>query len=300
MSKPRGRTASQTGSIAPSTIRRPGAADLRIGTSGWHYRAWNGPFYPRDMKPRAFLSFYVEHFNTAEINNSFYRLPSEQAVRAWREGVPDGFLFAWKASRFITHLKRLKDVEDSVGLVFGRMSGLGPAFGPALFQLPPTFEADPENLERLARCLGHLPQGQRCAFEFRHPSWYEERPLRLLRNRNAALCITDHRAAPSPWIATADFVYVRGHGPTGFYAGHYERPTLQDWSARLRLWHAEGRDVFVYFDNDVKGAAPEDAKLLLALTEGAIPPSTPCRPGGSSRSGPDSRGWPRSPGSDGR
>jgi uncharacterized protein YecE (DUF72 family) len=277
MSKPRGRSASHTKSVArsasrgpsrtlsPDRIGRVGSSEQRIGTSGWHYKSWSGPFYPPDLKPKDFLSFYVEHFNTTEINNSFYRLPTEKAVAAWREGVPHGFLFAWKASRFITHLKRLKDVEDSSDLVFGRMAGLGPTFGPVLFQLPPTFRAEPENLERLARCLKHIPSRRRCAIEFRHPSWYEGPVLDLLRDHNAALCISDHEAAPAPWVATADFVYVRAHGTEGRYSGHYSPDTLSSWTKKLADWRSEHRDVYVYFDNDVKSAAPKDARMLTEL-----------------------------------
>src|SRR3712207_1313345 len=146
--------------------------EIRVGTSGWHYRSWHGPFYPARIKIKDFLTYYYcQHFDTAEINNSFYRLPTEQAVRAWHDSTPTHFLFAWKASRFITHMKRLKGIEESIDLVFGRMDALGDKFGPVLFQLPPTFKADAETRERVARCLSLVPQGRRCAFEFRHPSW---------------------------------------------------------------------------------------------------------------------------------
>jgi uncharacterized protein YecE (DUF72 family) len=172
--------------------------EIRIGTSGWHYRSWHGPFYPGRLKIKDFLSYYIQHFDTAEINNSFYRLPTEQAVKAWHDSTPTGFLFAWKASRFITHMKRLKGIEESIDLVFGRMNALGDKFGPVLFQLPPTFKADDETRERVARCLSLIPEGRRCAFEFRHPSWYEESALHILRDHNAALCISDHADAPAP------------------------------------------------------------------------------------------------------
>ncbi|MGO4706116.1 DUF72 domain-containing protein [Microvirga sp. 2MCAF38] len=260
MSKPRGSSASKSSSSARSKT-----AELRIGTSGWHYSDWRGPFYPADLTPKNFLSFYVEHFNTTEINNSFYRIPTEKAVETWRDSAPEGFLFAWKASRIITHLKRLKDVGDNVDFVFKRMDGLGPAFGPVLFQLPPTLSAKPEYLERLARCLGQIPRGRRCTVEFRHASWFEKRPLDILREHNAALCLSDHVAAPAPWIVTADFIYVRGHGKGGHYTGRYSRETLHDWARSIDTWRSEGRDVFVYFDNDVKSAAPHDANELMAL-----------------------------------
>ena len=152
--------------------------EIRIGCSGWHYRSWSGPFYPPEVGATGLLSFYAQHFDTTEINSAFYRLPTENAVEAWREGTPEGFLFAWKVSRFITHMKRLKDIEDSIALVFGRMAGLGDRLGPALFQLPPTFEAADETTERVKRCLDIIPAGRRCAFEFRHPSWYRGCRLR--------------------------------------------------------------------------------------------------------------------------
>jgi uncharacterized protein YecE (DUF72 family) len=242
--------------------------EIRVGTSGWHYRSWHGPFYPARTKIKDFLTYYVQHFDTAEINNSFYRLPSEQAVRAWHVSTPKRFLFAWKASRFITHMKRLKGIEESIDLVFGRMDVLGDKFGPVLFQLPPTFKADAETRERVARCLSLIPESRRCAFEFRHPSWYEEPAFRILRDHNAALCISDHADAPAPWEATADFTYVRAHGTNGRYAGSYSAETLQTWAGHIADWRKSGRGVYVYFDNDIKSAAPGDAQTLLRLLSG--------------------------------
>jgi uncharacterized protein YecE (DUF72 family) len=240
--------------------------EIRIGTSGWHYKSWHGPFYPSALRIKDFLSFYIGLFDTAEINNSFYRLPTEQAVRAWHDAAPEGFLFAWKVSRFITHMKRLKDVEESIDLVFGRMAGLGEKFGPVLFQLPPSFKATDENRERLARTLSLVPPKHRYAFEFRHPGWYEDRTFDLLRDHNAALCISDHADAPAPFLATADFTYIRAHGTNGRYAGSYSTETLQDWAGQIARWADEGRDAYVYFDNDIKSAAPGDARELLRLT----------------------------------
>ncbi len=244
---------------------RPLPPGIRVGTSGWHYKSWHGPFYPEDLKIKDFLSYYMERFDTAEINNSFYRLPTEQVVRAWRESVPDGFLFAWKASRFITHMKKLKEIEESMNLVFGRMENLGDAFGPVLFQMPPIFRASDETRDRVARCLSLVPQNRRVAFEFRHPSWYEEATFRILRDHNAALCLSDHANAPAPWVITADFIYVRAHGTDGRYAGSYSEETLRAWSHWIADRYREGRDVYAYFDNDIKSAAPGDAQALLRL-----------------------------------
>lgn len=231
-----------------------------VGTSGWHYGSWRGPFYPGDVRVRDQLRYYASRFRTTEINNSFYRLPTEKAVAEWRDTVPDGFVFAWKASRYITHYRRLKECEDSVKLVFGRMDALGDRFGPVLFQLPPQFHCD---RERLAAFLKLLPKKRRIAFEFRHDSWYDAGIFDLLTEHGAALCISDHAAAPSPWTVTAGFVYLRGHGPSGRYHGTYSDETLDDWAARIRSWRRGRREVFVYFDNDQKSAAPLDAERLI-------------------------------------
>jgi uncharacterized protein YecE (DUF72 family) len=236
---------------------------LRIGTSGWHYAPWRGAFYPKDLTTKDFLSFYVTRFGTTELNNPFYRMPSEAAVAAWRDATPEDFLFSWKASRFITHMKRLKDTDESVDFLMGRAGGLGEKLGPILFQLPPSLKMD---RERLAAFLSRLPKKQRFTFEFRHPSWYEPRILDLLRDHDAALCLSDHAAAPSPWEATASFVYIRGHGTDGRYAGNYSDDTLTEWASDTARWRREGRDVYAYFDNDIKSAAPKDAARLAAMT----------------------------------
>ena len=171
----------------------------------------------------------------------------------------------WRAKDYETHMKKLKGIEESIDLVFGRMNALGDKFGPVLFQMPPTFKAEAETRERVARCLSLIPQGRRCAFEFRHPSWYEENTFRILSDHNAALCISDHADAPAPWEATADFVYVRAHGTNGRYAGSYSAETLQAWTGRIAEWRKDERSVYVYFDNDIKSAAPGDAQTLLRL-----------------------------------
>src|SRR4051812_24722524 len=171
-------------------------SELRIGCSGWVYKDWTGPFYPQGTKDRERLEYYATRFDTAEINASFYRLPSEAMVEGWARRAPPGFTFAWKVSRFITHNKKLNDCADSVALVFGRMAPLGEKLGPALVQLPPMLR---RNDERLARFLDLLPQGQRCTVEFRHPSWYAPEVFRILSGHDAALCISDHHSAPSPW-----------------------------------------------------------------------------------------------------
>lgn len=238
-------------------------ADVRIGCSGWSYKDWRGPFYPPEVKVRDQLRFYASQFDTAEINASFYRLPTQKAVAAWREAVPDGFLFAWKASRYLTHNKKLNDPEESLDLIVGRMAPLGDRFGPILFQLPPSLSL---NRERLAHFLDLLPKGRRCTIEFRHPSWYAPEVFRLLEAHDVALCVSDHHDAPSPWEATASFVYVRAHGPGGRYYGRYAEPELEALARAVRGWRKAGKAVFCYFDNDIKSAAPQDARRLIALT----------------------------------
>ena len=240
------------------------AAELRIGTSGWSYASWRGPFFPADLSPRRHLAFYAGRFDAAELNAPFYRTPTPEAVRGWAEQTPPNFCFAWKASKFITHWKRLlPSCENSLALTETRLDILGAKAGPVLFQLPPRMHA---NRERLASFLAMLPRGQRrYAFEFRHPSWYDETIFRLLREHDAALCLSDHADAPAPWEVTAGFVYVRGHGPTGRYHGHYPEATLAAWSQSITGWRAQGRDVYCFFDNDQKSAAPLDAERLCGM-----------------------------------
>jgi uncharacterized protein YecE (DUF72 family) len=240
--------------------------DLRIGCSGWAYKDWRGPFYPPEVRVKDHLAYYAGRFSTAEINASFYRLPSDKAVQAWRDTVPDGFLFAWKASRFLTHNKKLNEPKDSLALIYGRMDGLGDRFGPVLFQLPPMLHL---NLNRLADFLALLPRTRRATIEFRHPSWYVAPVFDLLRDYDVSLCLSDHHSAPAPWEVTASWVYVRGHGPGGRYHGRYPDEDLQAIAGRIKGWRGEGKDVFCYFDNDIKSAAPKDAERLIALSGGA-------------------------------
>jgi uncharacterized protein YecE (DUF72 family) len=232
---------------------------LRVGTSGWVYRPWRGAFYPPTLPQKDWFKFYASQFDTAEINATFYRLPSQAAVAAWREAAPEDFQFAWKASRYITQAKKLKDAEEPLARVYAPMAALGPKAGPTLFQLPPQLRL---NLERLQSFLRLLPPDGRQAVEFRHPSWYVDDVFAALTEHDVAFCISDHHDAPAPWVRTASFVYVRGHGPGGTYAGSYGDPELSRWSRHIRTWRGEGRDVYAYFDNDIGCAAPDDARRL--------------------------------------
>ncbi len=238
-------------------------ARVRVGTSGWHYESWRGPFFPKGLPLKHQLQHYSEQFETAELNGVFYRTPSFEAVKGWRAQTGNDFVFAWKASKFITHWKRLSGNSiNSLALIEERLSLLGGKAGPVLFQLPPNFEAD---AERLASFFKLLPRRRRYSFEFRHPSWYAPDIFRLLSRENVALCLSDHHDAPAPWRRTADFVYIRAHGPDGRYRGHYRPQTLSKWAARIQSWKKQGCDVFVYFDNDQKSAAPADALQLRQL-----------------------------------
>jgi uncharacterized protein YecE (DUF72 family) len=240
-------------------------AKVLIGTSGWHYDSWKGPFFPRELRRKDQLSFYAERFLTTELNGVFYRTPSLPSVRAWREQTPDGFVFAWKASKFITHWKRLGATSrNSIALMETRLRTLGPKAGPILFQLPPSM---PANRERLAAFFKMLPKKRLYAFEFRHPSWSDDAILDVLRDHDAALCLSDHHAAPAPWQVTAGHVYIRGHGPGGRYKGRYPERTLRQWARQIERWKRRGRTVYCYFDNDQKSAAPRDAGRLIELVK---------------------------------
>jgi uncharacterized protein YecE (DUF72 family) len=236
-----------------------------IGTSGWAYASWRGRFFPKNVMVKHHLDYYATQFSTTELNGVFYRTPTVEAVRGWRDNTPDDFIFAWKASKFITHWKRLTDKSrNSLALLESRLRILGPKAGPVLFQLPPQFIA---NRDRLADFLRLLKAGRRYAFEFRHRSWYDPTILDLLRTRDISLCLSDHHDAPAPWEVTASFVYIRAHGPRGTYKGHYSNKTLRDWARKIVAWKRSRRDVYVYFDNDQKSAAPLDARLLMTLVD---------------------------------
>lgn len=235
-------------------------ARVLIGTSGWHYDSWRGPFFPTKIPLKQQLRYYASQFQTTELNSVFYRTPTPRAVTTWREQSGNDFVFAWKASKFITHWKRLSgSVNTSLELLESRMRLLGDKAGPILFQLPPNLKVDIPRLEAFFRLLSAK---RRYNVEFRHPSWYTAKVFNLLSDHNVALCISDHGDAPAPWKRTADFVYIRGHGPTGRYQGSYALKTQSAWIKRIQNWKKRGWDVYVYFDNDQKSAAPADALRL--------------------------------------
>jgi uncharacterized protein YecE (DUF72 family) len=236
---------------------------LHIGTSGWHYASWWGRFYPQGLRKAEALPYYASRFSATELNAPFYRTPTLEAVQSWFDQTPDDFRFTWKASKFITHWKQLSaNSANSLDLMETRLAILRHKIGPILFQLPPRLMM---HRDKLAAFIAMLNLKRTYSFEFRHPSWYEPSIFELLHRHNIALCISDHAAAPAPRNVTADFVYVRNHGPSGRYHGNYSDAALGDWARDIGRWRRGGADVWVFFDNDVKSAAPQDAERLSAL-----------------------------------
>ena len=233
-----------------------------IGTSGWHYKHWVGKFYPPGLPASRMLAHYIQQFDTVELNNSFYRLPTRAALESWRDSTPSGFHFAVKGSRFLTHMKKLKNAEQGLQRFLDAVDILGDKLGVILFQLPPNWEVDPE---RLAGFLSLLPSHHRYAFEFRNPTWNVQPIYDLLGRYNIAWCIFDLAGYLSPLQVTADFAYVRLHGPGGKYQGTYAGSTLEQWAARINDWNSRLQAVYAYFDNDDSGYAPQDALRLKAL-----------------------------------
>jgi uncharacterized protein YecE (DUF72 family) len=239
--------------------------NVHVGTSGWHYGDWAGPFYPKDLPKKKFLPFYAEHFHTVEINNSFYRLPKEETLKAWRKSVPPGFVFTVKASRYITHMKKLKDPKDALSSFLERVQALGDKLGPILFQLPPRWRFNPE---RFYDFLETLPTRHRYAVEFRDQSWQNPSVYEAMKLFGIAFCIYDLNGYLSPKEITADFIYIRLHGPKGAYRGKYNIQTLSGWAGAISAWTNQGREVFCYFDNDEAGYAAQNALRLQEMMEG--------------------------------
>lgn len=231
---------------------------IRIGTSGWVYNHWRGIFYPPELPQPAWFARYAADFDTVEINNSFYRLPSAETFAGWREQAPPGFLYAVKASRFLTHLKKLKDPEEPLERFFERASGLGKTLGPVLYQLPPRWRV---NLERFESFLAALPKGHRHVVEFRDASWLIDEVFRLMERYRVGHCIHDLGPLNVPIRITAPLVYLRFHGGPS-HNGDYPRAELEAWARRIQSWHREGLKVFVYFNNDLGGYAIKNALTL--------------------------------------
>ena len=233
---------------------------VHVGCSGWTYAHWRGVVYPKGLPQRRWLEHYATLFDTVEVNATFYRLPSRDTVAAWVETVPERFVFVVKASRYLTHVRRLRDPGRGVERFYASIDPLvsSPKLGPVLWQLPETFHRDDE---RLARALDRLPPG-RHAFEFRHPSWFEPEVYSLLRERRAALVIGDHPERPfQAHELTADWTYVRFHHGSRGRRGNYSERELEGWARRIRAWRRRA-EVFAYFNNDWEGFAVANARKL--------------------------------------
>lgn len=244
-----------------------------VGTSGYNYRHWcNGVFYPPELPQRRWLEFYGEHFDTVELNVTFYRLPKQEVFEGWYRRTPKGFLFALKGSRFITHIKRLKECREPLVLFMDRASALKEKLGAILWQLPPRFRFDKERLESFALLLRALPGWKtlRHAFEFRDASWLCPDTFALLRAFGFAFCMAHGPGIPMREEVTSDFVYLRFHGGEVLYGSNYSDQELDDWARKIAAWRRKGRTVFAYFNNDAYGFAIRNGlrlKSLLAAEE---------------------------------
>jgi uncharacterized protein YecE (DUF72 family) len=237
-----------------------------VGTSGYVYRDWRRRFYPQALGARGWLPYYAATFDTVELNSPFYRLPRAATFRAWAAAVPPEFVFAVKASRFLTHIKRLNEPGPPIALFLRRARGLGGTLGPVLVQLPSAFHVRLDRLDALLRVLARRPH-IRWVLEVRHASWLVESVFQRLADANVALCLHDWREQPVTGPLTADFVYVRRHGTRRRYGGSYSEPMLRADAAHIAEWTRGGRDVYVYFNNDGRAAAVRNARRLVQLLE---------------------------------
>ena len=236
---------------------------IHIGTSGWNYKHWKGVFYPVGTKPAGQLKYYQKFFDTVELNTSFYHLPLPSTFDKWHTDTKKRFLFSVKASRYITHIKKLNETEEALDVFLTRANNLEQKLGPVLFQLPPNWKID---IDRFQLFLKGLPQDQRYVFEFRNPTWYNDIIYDLLSQHNCAFCIYELNKHQSPIEITTGYVYVRLHGPGGKYQGKYNAKILRQWAKRLLRWSDEGKDVYFYFDNDQAGYAVFNALRLKEYT----------------------------------
>ncbi len=232
---------------------------IYVGTSGWNYKHWVGNFYPEDLKQKELLNFYSQRLNTVEINNSFYRLPDIKTFKTWVEIVPKKFIFSVKGSRYITHMKKLKDPKPSCKKLIIHIKYLKEKLGPVLFQLPPHWKF---NKERFENFLKALPGKYLYTFEFREKSWWNDKTFELLSDHNSAFCIYELAGTLTPKEITADFVYIRLHGPGNKYQGNYSKNELAGWAGAISAWQRKNKDVYIYFDNDDSGYAVQNAQEL--------------------------------------
>jgi uncharacterized protein YecE (DUF72 family) len=240
------------------------SAKYYIGCSGWHYEHWRGLYYPAELPKPKWLSFYARQFNTVELNNSFYRLPSEKAFDTWRESTPDDFVFAVKVSRFITHIKRLKNLGTSVDNFLSGAALLKEKLGPLLYQLPPSMKRNDELLQDF---LSTLPSKYQHVIEFRHESWIDERVFDILRRHNVGLCVFDMPGFGCPLVATGDFAYIRFHGSEGLYSSSYSDEELAQWAKRIARVGQSIEASYIYFNNDAEAFAVKNAIKLKSLLQ---------------------------------
>jgi uncharacterized protein YecE (DUF72 family) len=242
-------------------------SEVRIGCSGWEYRHWRGRFYPREISHDRWLEFYAERFDTVELNGTFYRLPEAATFDAWRQRAPAQFRYALKASRYLTHVRRLREPAEALDRLWSRAARLRDRLGPMLYQLPPRWH---RNLPRLEEFLGLIPGNRLQAVEFRDPTWHLPETYEALERRGVALCLHDMPAAGAPQRPDrpiGPFAYVRFHGQAGTYAGAYPPQTLGAWARTIAAWTDAGLSVWAYFNNDVGGHAPRDAARLRDAVE---------------------------------
>jgi uncharacterized protein YecE (DUF72 family) len=233
---------------------------LHVGTSGWTYKHWRGDFYPAGVPQRRWLAYYQQRFDTVEVNATFYGLLRPSTFSTWARDAPPAFVFTLKGSRFITHIRRLREPKSALAKFFERARLLGDHLGPVLWQLPPDL---PRDNELLARFLDELPRDVRHVFEFRHASWFDDSTYALLRQHDVALCIAHRGTSTSPEVLSAPFVYLRFHGTDERYRGAYGARRAASWAKRVTGWLTDGLDVYAYFNNDIGGHAPRDAAALL-------------------------------------
>jgi uncharacterized protein YecE (DUF72 family) len=242
-----------------------------VGTSGWQYRHWRGRFYPQGVPQARWLEHYAARFRTVEVNNAFYRLPEVRTFEDWRDRTPGDFVMAVKASRYLTHIRRLRAPSEPVSLLLDRARHLGPKLGPVLLQLPANFRADPTALDDT---LAQFPSSVRVAFEPRHESWHTDAVADVLCRRGAAFCLSDTPERRAPLWRTADWGYVRFHRGRARPSPCYGRAALRSWAERLAELFGQGADVFAYFNNDECACALRDARLFaLALSRVGLEPT---------------------------
>ncbi len=238
-------------------------AELRVGTSGWQYDDWRGRFYPRELPKASWFEHYARHFDTVELNNPFYRLPSRETFGRWRAQAPRGFAYAVKMNRFITHIRRLAATRESVARFYDAVAGLRAMGEVVLVQLPPNLSYDAERAEGFFAMIAR--RRRRCALEPRHESWLADEALAHLRRRKIALVLADGGHFPTRDAITADFTYLRFHGREKLYASNYRADVLREFAARIRAWRRRGIDVYAYFNNDVRAYAVKNALRLREL-----------------------------------